>query len=1162
MYFYEDIKFRFDIDLIDESRIQMIFHNIENLLNIQFDENFNPYTVKNKNCYTFKEVSCENIYLETSKFFKFTFRNVIDTPLYKFLILKTDDRLIILAIINSLIFDYSSIGYLHDLFKSEDIDFQSGIMDYYNDVNNYISSSDFENDCRYWQNNYLGTDTYVKFHNIKSDNYKFKKIALDNNAINDFLNRYTISRSDFLIAVFSLYLSRIDNIKGCFLKTILLKNPGYIGPFDKNIFLKIKYDSNTSFIHYLNDISDDIKDSNCHAQVDVEDYVNEYTYYYSVFDFSNLDESVKVFNHEGALTLNIYRNSLELGYNSDLLSDEYIDSMLANINSLIDNLIDSPNQQCGNVDILSDGEKDLILKFSKGGNVSFDENKTLALAFRENALKNPEVIAIDDGINQISYGELEKSTNNIANILISKYAIELGDRIGLMLPRNYHFPECVLALNKIGAAFMPIDSQYPMKRIERMLDISEAKYIITTRQYPNLPEFNVGLIFIEDLVASYDGALECKGNGDNLFSIFFTSGTTGLPKGVMFSNKQIANETAVLKNIYHSHPGDLCGCYVSFSFALSSRMYFALYNGETCRIFNEKEQKDTMSFIKALNQQTFNDLFLPSSLSVLFNENEANINVKYLMFAGSKLNKMPHANTHTKLFNVYGTSETLLTIAYLLDDDSNDMPIGKPLDNYNVHILDENKMPVPIGVAGDLYISGKYISPGYFKNLELTDEFFSDSSEFGFESDSRIYYTGDVCFYNFDGNIEVVGRRDDQLSVRGFRIESNEIINIMNEFDFISDICLDIYEDNLIAYYTTNHDCDIQLLENALKNELPDYMIPSFFIKLDNIPLNKNGKINKNALPKIDLAKMQEEYVAPITKNEKIIVKAFESVFDNKNIGVYDDFVKLGGNSIMAMQMLPMLSQYNIDINARVILNNRTPYNIAKSIDEDGKNYGFKLVKKGNIDQNLFLIPPIGGISFVFANLIENLDFCGNVYIIDDFRYDMPLEEIKKTEDSKLTLDYYYNSIKNLFQDDDIILGYSLGCIYTTLLADKLEKDNKKIGNCILVDGFLEYVIDTTPSVDELTHFIKDAAKGHNIDDLKETYSDEFIEKFIEIGAINFRMNFPIPQVNSKITFLATFEHLIDDVKKYFSNYEFIIIDSTHKDIIDKDCRKIIEYIK
>lgn len=708
---------------------------------------------------------------------------------------------------------------------------------------------------------------------------------------------------------------------------------------------------------------------------------------------------------------------------------------------------------------------------------------------------------------------------------------------------------------------MPIDSQYPLKRIEHMLDISEAKYIITTKQYSNLPEFGVDLIFIEDFVASYDNVLECRGNGDDLFSIFFTSGTTGLPKGVMFSNKQIASETAVLQNFYHSHPGDVCGCYVSFSFALSSRMYFALYNGETCRIFNENEQKDTLLFTKVLNQQKFNDLFLPSSLSVLFSENEADINVKYLMFAGSKLNKMPHANSYTKLFNVYGTSETLLTIVALLDDNSQNMPIGKPLNNFNAHILDENKLPVPIGVAGDLYISGDYISPGYINNLDLTNEFFSPASEFGFESNSRMYYTGDVCFYNFDGNIEVVGRKDDQLSVRGFRIESNEIINIMNDFDFISDVCIDVYEDNLIAYYTTSEDFDILLVENVLKNELPDYMIPSFFIKLDNIPFNKNGKIDKKALPKIDLTKMQDEYVAPVTKTEKIIVKTFESFFDKEKIGLYDDFVKLGGNSIIAMRMLPVLSQNNININARVILNNRTPYNIAKSIDGNCKNYGFKLVKKGIVDQNLFLIPPIGGISFVFANLIETIDFPGNVYVIDDFRYDLSLEEIKRTEDSKLTLNYYYNSIKNLFRDGVILLGYSLGCIYTTLLADKLERDNKKIGNCILVDGFLAYVIDSTPSAEELTHFIQDAAQGHDANDLKEIYSEEFIEKFIEIGSINFRMNFPTPIVNSKITFLVTFEHLIDDVDKYFSNYEFILIDSTHKDIIDKDCRKIVKYI-
>ena len=339
-------------------------------------------------------------------------------------------------------------------------------------------------------------------------------------------------------------------------------------------------------------------------------------------------------------------------------------------------------------------------------------------------------------------------------------------------------------------------------------------------------------------------------------------------------------------------------------------------------------------------------------------------------------------------------------------------------------------------------------------------------------------------------------------------------------------------------------------------------MVPSYVINLDTIPLNVNGKVDKPALPEIDFANLQTEYVAPITNTEKIIVQIFESVFDKEKIGLYDDFVKLGGNSIIAMQMLHMLSQYNIDTNARVILNNRNPYNIAKSIDGNCSNYGFKLVKKGIVNQNLFLIPPIGGISFVYANLIETIEFPGNVYVIDDFRYDLSLEEIKRNKDSRLTLDYYYNSMKNLFQDGDILFGYSLGCIYTTLLADKLEKDNKKIGNCILVDGFLAYVIDSTPSEEELTNFIIGAAKGHDINELKENYSEEFIEKFIEIGAINFKMNFSTPKVNSKITFLATLEQLKEDVDKHFPNYEFILIDSTHKDVIDKDCKKIIGYIK
>ena len=396
----------------------------------------------------------------------------------------------------------------------------------------------------------------------------------------------------------------------------------------------------------------------------------------------------------------------------------------------------------------------------------------------------------------------------------------------------------------------------------------------------------------------------------------------------------------------------------------------------------------------------------------------------------------------------------------------------------------------------------------------------------------------------------------------GNRVELQEVESVIREIDFIEDVTVQTIKhgtnNELVAYVVCE---DLDNIEESvcdyIANNKPNYMVPSFVVRLDNIPLTVNGKVDKHNLPEVDDGSLRVEYVAPRNETEKEIVEAFEEVFNQEKISIYDDFVRLGGDSLTAIKINTILSNKMNDIMS--ILRNRTPYRIAQGLNEN-YDYGFELVKKGSKNQNMFILPPIGGVSFLLMNLVNNIDFEGNVYLIDDFKYSLTLDEIKDIENNHiLTLNRYYDAIKDIFQDGDIIVGYSLGCIYALLIAEKLEK-TKQINKCILIDGTLKFVKEKKSEKEDMDDF-------EDIDEelyeyVIERYSDEFKDKLIEIYYLNSYRDFHTPQIMSYILYLSTSNSFNEDLDNISDNYEFIYVDSTHENIIDKDVNKIKKYFK
>ncbi|MBR6023658.1 MAG: hypothetical protein IK044_01675, partial [Methanobrevibacter sp.] len=340
-------------------------------------------------------------------------------------------------------------------------------------------------------------------------------------------------------------------------------------------------------------------------------------------------------------------------------------------------------------------------------------------------------------------------------------------------------------------------------------------------------------------------------------------------------------------------------------------------------------------------------------------------------------------------------------------------------------------------------------------------------------------------------------------------------------------------------------------------------MVPSYVVKLDEIPLNVNGKVDKRALPDVDVDVLRVEYVAPVTETEKLIVSAFEEVFNQDNIGVYDDFTRLGGDSLTAIKITSILLKYEISVNAHVIFENKTPYQIAKCIDENQEEYGFYLAKEGTSDQNMFILPPMGGISMVFSHLVDNLEFEGNVYLIDDFKFDLTIDEIKNT-DHNMTFEKYWDAIKDIFQDGDIIVGYSLGCLFAMLIVEKLEKC-RKIEKCVLIDGVLDFYSNKVPEKEEVVNLIEEQFDFvFDVDEFGPQDRDVLIDKIVEMFVVNSVWDFPAAKINeTPVIYLATgsgLESKFDDVARYG---EFIMIEDTdHDAIIKDDFEKIVKYLK
>ena len=767
--------------------------------------------------------------------------------------------------------------------------------------------------------------------------------------------------------------------------------------------------------------------------------------------------------------------------------------------------------------------------------------------------------------NVYSYAEGAYIADKIVKKLI-KLGVESNDCIGFLTERSEYYMFCILSILSMGGVYVPIDDSLPDERISFMLEDTNCKVIIVSDETKNsVSNLNnrCAILNISEIINEDIGSLNCLPTvyGD-LACILYTSGTTGLPKGVKITRKSIVNVVSFYVDKYGLSNSDVYALFSAIGFDVSNFIIGAvLYSGSCLSVVPEDIRLNMIEMNNYFIKQNVTHAFITTQVGKLFMQSVEDISLDVLLVIGEKLGKVENPDNY-ELVDGYGPTEAFAFMSSIHNSNKIlESSVGHLNYNTKAYVLDNEGRRVPLGAVGELCIAGYQIADGYLnreeetKNAFITNPF-EDNTDYGV-----LYHTGDIVRLLPDESLDFIGRRDSQVKIRGNRVELTEVEAVIREIDYVDDVtvqCIKNEENNELAAYIvvseTFEGKDIgDIVRDHIINKKPQYMVPSYIIELDEIPLNINGKVDKSALPDVNFDTLHAEYVAPATKTEVIIVNAFESIF-NQKISVHDDFVKLGGDSLTAIKIKTLIG---FDFDVRAIFKERTPYKIAQKIKENKTEYRFELIKKGTKNQNMFLFPSISGLSFVFLELINSIDFEGNIYIIDDYKYDLSIDEIRKITDDKTIINHYYGAIKDIFQDGDIIAAYSRGCINAALVSERLE-ENKIIGKCILIDGSLKPVNNKEPTKDEII----DEIFAGDYENALEYYPKDLIDKFLEICLVNGRWNLHTPKIKSPIIYLATQKESEEDLHNISDNYEFILIDSTHEHIISRDVNKIIKYFK
>ncbi|HKN83271.1 MAG TPA: amino acid adenylation domain-containing protein [Pyrinomonadaceae bacterium] len=639
-------------------------------------------------------------------------------------------------------------------------------------------------------------------------------------------------------------------------------------------------------------------------------------------------------------------------YNTDLFDAATIGRMAGPFERLLHAVISNPDKQVSSLQMLSEAERDKVLFEWNDTRTGFHENHPIHLVFAEQARRMPEAIAVRFEQDVLTYGELNRRANRLAHRL---RGLGVGPEVsvGLLARRSVGMVVAMLAVLKAGGAYVPLDPDYPRERLASMLEVSRCPVLVS---HGVMAEGLAGDEQGRVLVDTTDPTIDSESDSDpadntdleNPAYIIFTSGSTGTPKGIVIPHRAV-NHLVVGADYVELGPSNCVAQASNASFdAATFEVWGALLNGAQLVGLPLDVILSPRDFAEEIRRQRIDTLFLTAAL---FNQiarelPEAFAPLEHLLFGGeaadpSAVRQVLEKGGPRRLLNVYGPTESTTFASWQLVREvpgaAVTIPIGRPISNTRLYILDLHLQPVPVGVTGELHIAGDGLARGYLDPSLTAERFVPDP--FASEPAGRLYKTGDLTRWLPDGQIEFIGRNDFQVKLRGFRIELGEIETVLRKHDGVRDAVVAARTDPrgdayLTAYVVGSHGSlpSDRELRTFLKEKLPEYMVPSVYLVLDRLPLTSNGKVDRRGLPEPSGAarELDVPFVAPRNAVEEVLCGIFAEVLSVERVGVNDNFFELGGHSLLAAQAVSLVRKaFQSDLPLRKIFEAPTVASLA-----------------------------------------------------------------------------------------------------------------------------------------------------------------------------------------------------------------------------------------
>ncbi|MBA3947501.1 MAG: amino acid adenylation domain-containing protein, partial [Herpetosiphonaceae bacterium] len=633
------------------------------------------------------------------------------------------------------------------------------------------------------------------------------------------------------------------------------------------------------------------------------------------------------------LTLTLTENQEGLGahleYNTELFEAATMERLLTHFHTLLDGIVADPDQRLASLPLLPQAQWEQVVHSWNDTAVPYPPAFIHRL-FEQQVEQTPDAVALVFETQQLSYRELNRRANRLAHYLQAR-GVGPEVRVGICMHRSCELVIGLLAILKAGGAYVPLDPSYPAERLAYMLADSHVAVILTQQELVAVLPTQTAPVVCLDTDASLRADLSATNPTpplapNNLAYVIYTSGSTGQPKGAMNTHRAISNRLQWMQAAYHIDATDRVLQKTPCSFDVSVWEFFWPLMTGACLVIAKPEGHKDSAYLVALIQTTAITTlhFVPSMLQVFLDEPQVTqcTSLRQVICSGEALSleqqtrclgQVPQAALH----NLYGPTEAAVDVTWWTCDvkeQHNSVPIGRPISNTQIYVLDQHFQPMPAGVPGELYIGGVNLGRGYFDQPTLTAERFVPDP-FSTTLGARLYRTGDLARWLPDGVVEYLGRLDHQVKLRGFRIELGEIETLLLAHPNVQACVVVAREDRpgdqrLVAYVVTQPGqslIDEQALREWLQTTLPEYMLPSAFVVLDQLPLTPNGKLDRRALPAPAETAPAASFVAPRTPLEQQLANMWGEVLDRSPIGVTDNFFALGGHSLLATQLVQRL---------------------------------------------------------------------------------------------------------------------------------------------------------------------------------------------------------------------------------------------------------------